>query len=121
MRPTRVLTTHALQLTLTSVSHDATLHHVIKNFQHKGLRQFFAKGSTRGISVQMAGKIRRVLDSIDAAEGSSDLMIPGYGTHQLKGDRKGTWAITITGNWRITFKFVGVDAVDVNLEDYHKG
>jgi proteic killer suppression protein len=92
---------------------------VIRSFQHKGLKQFFKKGNARGISGQLSGRIRRVLDSIDGAESPDDLMIPGFGTHQLKGDRRGTWAIAITGNWRITFQFNGIHADDVNLEDYH--
>ena len=45
--------------------------------------------------------------------------IPGYNLHPLKGDRKGEWAMSVSGNWRITFRFEGEDATDVNLEDYH--
>ena len=45
--------------------------------------------------------------------------IPGYKFHPLTGNRKGTYAMTVTGNWRITFRFDGKDAIDVNLEDYH--
>jgi proteic killer suppression protein len=67
----------------------------------------------------MLPKVRRVLDAIDAAESPRELMLPGFGMHPLKGDRKGTWAIVITKNWRITFKFEGIDVIDVNLEDYH--
>ena len=92
---------------------------MIQSFQHKGLKQLFTKGSTRGISVELSGKIRRVLDAINGAESPGDLMVPGFGTHQLKGNRKGTWAISISGNWRVTFKFNGIHAVGVNLEDYH--
>jgi proteic killer suppression protein len=92
---------------------------VIQSFQHKGLKQLFTKGSARGISGQLSGRIRRVLDAINGAGSPDDLMIPGFGTHQLKGNRRGTWAIAITGNWRITFQFNGIHAVDVNLEDYH--
>ena len=69
--------------------------------------------------MQLSGKIRRVLDAIDGAESPGDLMVPGFGTHQLKGDRKGTWAIGISRNWRVTFQFNGIHAVGVNLEDYH--
>ncbi len=49
----------------------------------------------------------------------SDLNLPGFRLHQLKGDRRGTWAIDISGNWRLAFKFQDGDALDVNLEDYH--
>jgi proteic killer suppression protein len=45
--------------------------------------------------------------------------LPGYRLHQLKGDRAGTWSVSVSGNWRVTFTFVGEDAFDVDLEDYH--
>jgi len=45
--------------------------------------------------------------------------LPGLHLHQLKGERKGTWSVRVSGNWRITFEFEGSHAVDVNLEDYH--
>jgi len=45
--------------------------------------------------------------------------LPGLGLHELKGNRKGAWAVKVSGNWRVTFRFVGTDAVIVNYEDYH--
>lgn len=48
-----------------------------------------------------------------------DMALPGLGLHPLKGDRKGTWAVSVSGNWRVTFKFVGKDADSVDYEDYH--
>lgn len=60
-----------------------------------------------------------MLDRLDAAVKPEDMNIPGYTFHPLLGDRKGTYAVTVTGNWRITYKFDGEDAIDVNLEDYH--
>ena len=92
---------------------------MIKSSQHKGLKQFFRKGNQKGIPSFNADRVKRILDAIDAAGSPGDLMIPGFGTHQLGGNRKGTWAITLTGNWRVTLKFDGRDAVDVHLEDYH--
>jgi proteic killer suppression protein len=92
---------------------------VIQSFRHKGLKQFFTKGSARGISVQLSGRIRRVLDAIDAAESPSNLTIPGFGTHRLKGNRGGTWAIAISYNWRITFQFRGIHTTETDLEGYH--
>jgi len=92
---------------------------MIRSFQHKGLKQLYTKGSTKGIPVQMSGKIRRVLDAIAVAESPGDLMVPGFSTHQLKGDRKGTWAVGISRNWRVTFQFNGIHATGANLEDYH--
>jgi proteic killer suppression protein len=56
---------------------------------------------------------------IDSATAIDDLRIPGYDLHQLKGDRRETWSIKVSGNWRITFTFINNDAYDLNLEDYH--
>lgn len=56
---------------------------------------------------------------MDAATTIKDLDLPTFDLHQLKGDRRGTWAITVVKNWRITFRFLTGDAYDVNLEDYH--
>ena len=60
-----------------------------------------------------------MLDRLDTAAQPEDMNIPGYKFHRLTGDRKATYSVTVTGNWRITFRFDGEDAVDVNLEDYH--
>lgn len=60
-----------------------------------------------------------MLDALDVAMKPEDMNIPGYKFHGLKGDRAGTYAVTVTGNRRITFQFDGEDATDVNLEDYH--
>ena len=68
---------------------------------------------------QSAGRIEMMLDALDAAAHPLDLRSPGFNLHELKGDRKGTWAISVTGSLRITFRFEGADAYDVCLEDYH--
>jgi len=92
---------------------------VIKSFRHKGLKQFFTKGNKRGIASFSVGRVKRILFAIDAASSTLDLMIPGFDTHELGGNRMGTWAISLTGNYRITFAPEGADMKDVNLEDYH--
>jgi proteic killer suppression protein len=92
---------------------------MIRTFRHKGLERFFKKGDHRGIIAKTEARIERMLDRLDSAPKPEDMNIPGYKFHQLGGDRKETYAITVTGNWRITFGFDGEDAVDVNLEDYH--
>lgn len=60
-----------------------------------------------------------MLDRLDASVGPNDMNIPGYKFHALKGSRKGHYAVSVSGNWRLTFAFDGQDAVNVNLEDYH--
>ena len=63
--------------------------------------------------------LERMLDLLDACATPTDMAVPGFKFHELKGDRKGTFSISVTGNYRITFRFEGEDAVDVDLEDYH--
>jgi proteic killer suppression protein len=92
---------------------------MIKSFKHKGLKEFWETGSTKGIPAQHAKRIKRILDAVDAAAAIDEFRIPGFNLHELKGNRKGIWAITVSGNWRITFKFIKGDAYDVDLEDYH--
>ena len=92
---------------------------MISRFRHKGLERFFKASDRRGIPVQHAARIERMLDRLDGALHSGDMNLPGYGFHPLKGDRKGVYAVSISGNWRMTFRFEGENAVDVDLEDYH--
>ena len=91
----------------------------IKSFRHKGLERFFATGNTRGIQTKHADRLRLVLGRLNAATDPRDLNLPGLGLHELKGARKGTWAVTVSGNWRVTFGFAGKDAARVDYEDYH--
>ena len=92
---------------------------VIKSFRHKGIERFFRKGDRKGIQAQHAGRIERILALLDEATTPEQLNIPGMYLHALKGDRKGEWAISVSGNWRVTFRFEGEDVIVVNLEDYH--
>jgi proteic killer suppression protein len=84
-----------------------------------GLALFFTQGSHKGIPAQYGSRIERMLDRLDACKEAEDMDLPGYKFHSLKGDRKGGFAVSVTGNWRITFEFMGEDAINVNLEDYH--
>lgn len=92
---------------------------MIRNFKHKGLRQLFETGNRRGVQPDLARRIRTLLDWLAAAAEIRDLNMPGFGLHELKGDRTGTWAIKVNKNWRITFRFLAGEAYDVDLEDYH--
>jgi proteic killer suppression protein len=91
----------------------------IVGFRHKGLERFFSRGTTAGIVGQHAKRLRLVLGRLSVAKQPRDMGLPGLGLHPLKGDRHGTWAVRISGNWRITFRFGGPDVTDVNYEDYH--
>ena len=92
---------------------------MIRTLKHKGLERFFTKGDHRGIIAKAEARIERMLDRLDAVARPDDMNLPGYKFHQLSGDRRGIYSVTVTGNWRITFRFDGEDAIDVDLEDYH--
>ena len=92
---------------------------MIKSFPHKGLEQFFLAGSKAGIQPQHANRIRLILAQLQQARAIEDMRIPTLRLHELKGDRKDTWAVTVQANWRITFRFVAGDAEVVDYEDYH--
>ncbi len=92
---------------------------MIKSFKHKGLKKFYETGSKQGVQAQHAPKLRMQLAALDSALVLEDLDIPGYRLHELKGNRKGIWSISVNGNWRITFEFVDGNIFIVNYEDYH--
>jgi proteic killer suppression protein len=92
---------------------------MIISFIHKGLGKFYKTGNTSGIQAQHAKRLRLILSNLDQAENPSDMDLPGLHLHALKGSRKGIWSVRASGNWRVTFRFVGRDAEIVNYEDYH--
>lgn len=92
---------------------------MIKTFKHKGLEKFYSKGTTAGIQAKHAKKLRAQLAALDTAEVIDDLDIPGYRLHPLKGQRDGIWSITVSANWRLTFKFAEGNVYVLDYEDYH--
>ena len=92
---------------------------MIKSFQHNGLRRFFESGSKAGIQPAHATKLRLQLTALNAATRAEDLNAPGWRLHALKGKQKGTWSLTVNGNWRLTFRFEGTDVILLNYVDYH--
>lgn len=92
---------------------------MIVSFRHKGLKRFYLTGSTRGIQVEHAPKLTRILAALHAASNPLDLALPGYRLHQLRGSLEGHWSISVSGNWRITFRFIGTDIELVDYLDYH--
>lgn len=89
----------------------------IVSFRNKNLEKFFIDGEGRKIPADLREKILDLLDHLDAATTEKDLEIAKH--HELKGDRKGTHAWTVTGNYRLTFRFQNGEASDVDFEDYH--
>ena len=92
---------------------------MIVRFRHKGIEQLFIKGDTSGVSAQHVRKLRQILTLLNISQEPADMNLPGFRLHPLKGERKGQWAVSVTGNWRIVFEFDGENATNVDLVDYH--
>ena len=93
----------------------------IQSIRHKALRRFAETGSPKGLPAGSVDRLRNMLAYIDAIETAEELRVPpNFGAHQLTGDRKGEWSLTLTKNWRMTFRVNDAGAVeDMDLEDYH--
>ncbi len=92
---------------------------MIKSFRHRGIERFFKNGSKAGIQPKHADKLRRQLFALDNAMKPQDMNAPGWRLHSLRGELAGHWSIDVSGNWRVTFKFEGNDAILVDYQDYH--
>jgi toxin HigB-1 len=92
---------------------------VIHSFRHKGLRQLYETGDRRRVLPDHADKIERILARLDQASLATDMGLPGHRLHPLKGRRARHWSVTVSGNWRIVFRFEDGHAFDVDLVDYH--
>jgi len=92
---------------------------MIKRFRHKGLQDFFEKGSKAGIQPSHAPRLARQLARLDLSKTAEDMNTPGWGLHALSGNLAGHYSVTVNGNWRLTFAFESGDAVLVDYQDYH--
>jgi proteic killer suppression protein len=93
---------------------------MIKTFQHKGLKTFFETGSMAGIQTTHAPRLSAMLRRLNEVSDAQGMNLPGWGLHPLKGrDLTGHFSTKVNGNWRMTFKFEGADAVLVDYQDYH--
>ncbi len=91
---------------------------MILSFKHAGLEKFFTTGSKAGIQPAHAKKLEDQLATLDDAENPLDMNFPGWQLHPLRGELVGHWAVKVNGNWRLTFRFEGVDAILVDYRDY---
>jgi len=91
---------------------------MIWSFKHKGLEKYFTKGTASGIQTAQSKRLRPILGRLGASTTAQDMDLPGLYLHQLRGKNRGRWSVRVSGNWRITFKFDGTDAIDVDYEDY---
>ena len=92
---------------------------MIASFRHRGLRMLFDDDDRRRLSASPVDKIKRILARLDEATDIKHMALPAFGLHPLKGDLKGFWAVSVSGNWRIVFRFDKGNAYDVDLIDYH--
>ncbi len=92
---------------------------MIVSFRHKGLKLLYEKGDRRRVPAEYAGKVERILARLDEATEPANMGLPGFRLHPLKGDLAGCWSVSVSGNWRIIFRFEGAHACDVDLIDYH--
>ena len=92
---------------------------MIRSFRHKGLERFFLRGAKSGIQAKHASRLRLILGRFHASVSPQDMNLPGLHLHQLSGEREGNWSVRVSGNWRVTFRFVDTGAEIVNYEDYH--
>jgi proteic killer suppression protein len=92
---------------------------MIRSFKHRGLKALYDGRTAKRVSPDHVQKLRDILAVLDASTGPADMDLPGFRLHPLKGKRKGHWAVSVSGNWRVTFRFEEGHAADVDYGDYH--
>jgi proteic killer suppression protein len=92
---------------------------MIKSFTHKGIEAFFRKGTKAGIQAMDANRLGRQLAQLNQSQAPKDMNLPGWKLHALSGALNGHWAVSVSGNWRLTFRFDDGDAILVDYQDYH--
>ena len=92
---------------------------MIASFKHRGLKRLYDFDDHRGLSAAQVEKIKRILARLDEAVEVRNMALPGFQLHPLKGNLRGLWAVSVSGNWRIVFRFDRGKAYDVDLIDYH--
>ena len=92
---------------------------MIVSFRHRGLKRLYERGDRSRVSPQIVDQAEDILGLLDLAKDPEDMDLPGYRLHRLRGNLRGFWSITVSGNWRIVFRFDGGNAFDIDLIDYH--
>jgi len=93
---------------------------MVKTIRHKGLKALYEKDQTKGIQQSQIKRLRAILARLDAAATPADMDFPGLRLHPLKGDMAGFYAVDVSGNWRVIFRFdEDGNATDIDLIDYH--
>ena len=104
---------------MTSVNHWFTLITMIETIRHKGLAAYYRTEEPKGLPQKLVKRIGAILPALDVAQGPEDLILPGLRLHPLKGDLRGYWSVSVSGNWRLIFRFKNKAVYDLDLVDYH--
>ncbi len=92
---------------------------MIKSFRHKGIKALYLTGNAKGVRADHVARLRRVLASLDVAKVPDDMDEPGMRLYPLKGELAGFWSVSVSGNWRVIFRFIDTDVELVDYLDYH--
>jgi toxin HigB-1 len=92
---------------------------MIRSIRHRGLKRLYQEDDPRGVIAEHVSKLRDILARMDAARTVTDMDVPGFRLHPLKGAFKGFWAVTVRANWRVIFRFTNPEAHDIDYLDYH--
>ena len=92
---------------------------MILSFKHRGLRELYEGRGSRRVAPHHVRKLTKILAVLDRSRQPRDMDLPGFGFHQLRGQLREHFAVSVSGNWRVTFRFQNGHAADVNYTDYH--
>ena len=92
---------------------------MIVRFRHAGLGRFFRTGSAVHIQPAHRRRLKLVLTALNTAQQPRDMGLPGLNLHPLKGELLGWWSVSVSGSWRVIFRFEGNNVTDVDYLDYH--
>ncbi len=92
---------------------------MIRSFKHRGLKALYDGQTARRVAPEHTGKLRDILAVLDQSRSAPDMDLPGFRLHALKGVLRGRYAVSVSGNWRVTFRFEDGHAVEVDYVDYH--
>jgi proteic killer suppression protein len=92
---------------------------MIRSFRHRGLKALYDGRTARRVAPEHLEKLRDILALLDRSRKPDDMNLPGFRLHPLRGGLTGHWAVWVSGNWRVTFRFEHGDVVDVDYVDYH--
>ena len=92
---------------------------MIASFRHRGLKALYEGKTARRVAPTHVWRLRDILAALDMSQGPEGMNLPGFRLHRLTGRLKGHWSVSLSGNWRVTFRFEDGAAVDVDYVDYH--